>query len=72
MQPSAANEGENMAASFPPEGRLIHVANESQWNGIVTILEELGVKLFEIPAGPSVPDSGDVTTYGLMFEPTNK
>ena len=60
-----------MTDPFPPEGRLIHVAKESQWNGIVTILEELGVKLFEIPAGPSVPDSSDVPTYGLMFEPTD-
>lgn len=56
-----------MTDQFPPEGRLIHVAHEGQWNGIVTLLNEYGVRLFEIPPGPSVPDSSGVPTYGLMF-----
>lgn len=56
---------------FPPEGRVIHVAYESQWDAIVTILDELGVKLFEIPAGPSAPDTDGAPTYGLMFKPAD-
>lgn len=57
-----------MTDSFPTEGRLLHVANEFQWNVIVEILDGLGVKPFEIPPGPSVPDSDAVATYGLMFK----
>lgn len=68
---SLADADDSVAASFPPEGRLIHVANESQRNGIVTILEGLGAKLFEIPPVPNVPDFSDAPTYGLMFEPTD-
>lgn len=56
-----------MTDEFPPEGRLIHIAYEAQWNKIAALLEESGVRLFEIPPGPSVPDSADVATYGLML-----
>lgn len=51
---------------FPESGRLIHVASESQWNGIAELLGDYGVRLFEIPPGPSVPNSDDTPTYGLM------
>lgn len=57
-----------MTGPFPPEGRLIHVAHEAQWDVIVRVLDELGVKLFEIPPVPDVPDSSDMPTYGLMFK----
>lgn len=60
-----------MTEPFPSEGLLIHVANKFQWDAIVAILGELGVKLFEIPPGPSVPDSSGVPTYLLMFKPTD-
>lgn len=56
-----------MTGPFPFEGRLIHVAHEGQWNGIVALLNEYGVRMFEIPPGPSVPDLSEVPTYGLMF-----
>lgn len=57
-----------MTNEFPPEGRLIHVANEAQWNALATFLDVAGVKLFKIPPGPSVPDSSEVPTYLLMFK----
>lgn len=60
-----------MTNDFPPEGRLIHVANEAQWNALATFLDQAGVKLFEIPPGPSVPDSSETPTYGLMFKKTD-
>lgn len=60
-----------MTDQFPPEGRLIHIAYEAQWDTIAAVLDGLGVRLFEIPPGPSVPDSADVPTYGLMFVPGN-
>lgn len=57
-----------MSDPFPPEGRLIHIAHESQWDGIVELLDNYGIRLFEIPSGPSVPQGDDVPTYGLMFK----
>lgn len=57
-----------MSDNFPAEGRLIHVAHRFQWDAIVDFLDDNNVKLFEIPPGPSVPDSSDVPTYGLMLK----
>lgn len=59
-----------MTDQFPPEGRLIHVANHFQWDAIAAFLNEAGVRLFEIPAGPSVPDSSEVPTYALLLNST--
>lgn len=58
----------NETEPFPKSGRNIHVAYESQWDGIVELLDNYGVRLFEIPPGQSVPQGGDVPTYGLMFK----
>ncbi|ACU71856.1 hypothetical protein Caci_2947 [Catenulispora acidiphila DSM 44928] len=57
------------ASTFPPQGRLIHVAHGFQWNSIAELLQRAGVTLFEIPPGPSVPDQAgeDIPTFGLML-----
>lgn len=60
-----------MTDNFPPEGRLIHVANQAQWNKLATFLEDDGVNLFDIPQGPGIPDFSGVPVFGLMFRPSD-
>jgi len=56
---------------FPPDGRLIHIANVHQWDALANVFDETGVRLIEYPSGPGIKDFSGVPVYVLMLKETD-